>query len=144
MTRAKASAILFVAFTLLGATSAGFANTDAGYSYYEVGKVNSARPAPTERALLLVGGGDWHLDAFRWFAAKTGHGHLVVILLMATVRTELFHRDSAASLRSRRSSSPAARRSYNPRVLAFCVTRTASSSPVATRRNTSASGKARR
>ncbi len=118
MTRAKALAILFVAFTLLGATSAGFANTDAGYSYYEVGKVNSARPAPTERALLLVGGGDWNLDAFRWFAAKTGHGHLVVIAAYGDGEDgKYFYRDVGGFTSVETLVFTSRKASYNPRVL---------------------------
>jgi beta-aspartyl-peptidase (threonine type) len=29
--------------------------------------------------LLLSGGGDWDIEAFRWFAAKAGHGHIVML-----------------------------------------------------------------
>src|SRR3546814_16637010 len=28
---------------------------------------------------LLVGGGEWPLDAFRWMIARAGHGHIVVL-----------------------------------------------------------------
>ena len=68
-----------LALVLCGAAATSRANSDPGYSYYEIGNVKAARPAATQEALLLVGGGDWNLKAFRWFAAKTGHGHLVVI-----------------------------------------------------------------
>jgi cyanophycinase len=49
------------------------------YSYYAVGDVHAHRPTKTEPALLLSGGGEWDLDAFRWFAAKAGHGHVVML-----------------------------------------------------------------
>lgn len=55
------------------------APVNPGYAYYEIGNTAAARSARTERALMLVGGGAWDHDAFRWFAAKAGHGHLVVI-----------------------------------------------------------------
>lgn len=55
------------------------AKIDPGYAYYEIGDTHAQRPAKTEKALLLNGGGDWNPEAFRWFAQKTGHGHLVVI-----------------------------------------------------------------
>lgn len=53
--------------------------TTPSYSYFAVGDVHARRPAKTEPALLLSGGGDWDLDAFRWFAAKAGHGHIVML-----------------------------------------------------------------
>lgn len=68
---------LLLAVGLLGSAAAAPAGT--GYAYYEIGNTAAPRPAQTERALMLVGGGAWDHDAFRWFAAKAGHGHLVVI-----------------------------------------------------------------
>src|SRR3546814_16891128 len=41
--------------------------------------LDAARPGPVEPGLLLVGGGQWPLDAFRWMIARAGHGHLVVM-----------------------------------------------------------------
>src|SRR3546814_3255478 len=38
-----------------------------------------SRPGPVEPGLLLVGGGEWPLDAFRWMIARAGHGHIVVL-----------------------------------------------------------------
>jgi len=49
------------------------------YSYYAVGDTRAARKEPRQAALLLSGGGDWVNGAFRWFAAKAGHGHLVML-----------------------------------------------------------------
>ena len=37
---------------------------------------NAPRPGATEGALMLLGGGDWPVPAFRWFVEKMGHGHL--------------------------------------------------------------------
>ena len=50
-----------------------------GYSYYSIGDTRAPRPARTQAALLLSGGGEWDFDAFRWFAAKAGHGHIVLL-----------------------------------------------------------------
>jgi cyanophycinase len=77
----RLTAIIFGLIGLLafGGSAASAARVDPGYSYYEIGNTKAPRPQQPQMALLLVGGGDWNPDAFRWFAAKTGHGHLVVI-----------------------------------------------------------------
>jgi cyanophycinase len=50
-----------------------------GYHYYEVGDVAAPRPGGTQAGLMLVGGGDWPHDAFRWMAGKAGHGRIVIL-----------------------------------------------------------------
>ncbi len=78
----------WIAFTLVTLLSAGglraAPETSAveqrtGYDYYVTGNPKSPRPAPTQLGLLLSGGGEWLPDAFRWFAQKAGHGHLVIL-----------------------------------------------------------------
>jgi len=49
------------------------------YDYYSAGEIDKPRPGSTEGALLLLGGGDWPVPAFRWFVEKMGHGHLVIL-----------------------------------------------------------------
>jgi beta-aspartyl-peptidase (threonine type) len=49
------------------------------YDHYFAGDRAAARPGPTEGALLLLGGGDWPVPAFRWFVGKMGQGHLVIL-----------------------------------------------------------------
>ncbi len=49
------------------------------YDYYSAGKVNAPGAAHTEGALMLLGGGDWPVPAFRWFVQKMGGGHLVIL-----------------------------------------------------------------
>lgn len=71
--------IALLAALLAGHATASAAAVQPPYSYYSVGDTHSARPARTEAALLLSGGGDWDVDAFRWFAAKAGHGHIVML-----------------------------------------------------------------
>ena len=50
-----------------------------GYAHYTAGDPAARGTGKPEAGLMLVGGGDWDYDAFRWFAAKAGHGHIVVL-----------------------------------------------------------------
>ena len=50
-----------------------------GYTRYVIGDLKTPAPQKPQAALMLVGGGDWDYDAFRWFAAKAGHGHIVIL-----------------------------------------------------------------
>ena len=83
------------------------------YDYYSSGQLDAARPGATEGALMLLGGGDWPVPAFRWFVEKMGHGHLVILRASygdeiaqdflkeiggaASVETIVFHSRAAAS-----------------------------------------------
>lgn len=49
------------------------------YRYFLVGKPRVATPDQTSGGLLLMGGGDRNIEALRWFTAKAGHGHIVVL-----------------------------------------------------------------
>ncbi|MET1162808.1 MAG: cyanophycinase, partial [Pseudoxanthomonas sp.] len=51
----------------------------AGYKYFEIGDLQARRPAPTQPGLMLVGGGEWPYDAFRWMIGKAGHGRIVIL-----------------------------------------------------------------
>lgn len=62
---------------LLAPAAAGA--TPEGYTRYVIGDRQAPTPAPRAPGLLLAGGGDWDMDAFRWFVAKAGHGHIVVL-----------------------------------------------------------------
>ncbi|HWU77832.1 MAG TPA: cyanophycinase [Rhodanobacter sp.] len=84
-----------------------------GYEYYQIGKLDAVRPAPTEQALMLMGGGAWPHQAFAWLASKGGHGHFVILRAsgadgmqkefyqdvggVASVQTLVFHDRKAAS-----------------------------------------------
>lgn len=70
---------ILLAAALLSEPSASAAAAPPAYSYFSIGDTRSPSAARTEAALLLSGGGDWDLDAFRWFAAKAGHGHIVML-----------------------------------------------------------------
>ena len=51
----------------------------AGYQYYVIGDPAAASAKRTEPGLMLMGGGAEVDDAFRWFVAKAGGGHIVVL-----------------------------------------------------------------
>jgi len=84
-----------------------------GYDYYQIGDLQAPRPAPTEAALMLKGGGAWNHEAFAWLVAKAGHGHFVVLRAsyaddiqnslyneiggVTSVQTLVFHSRAAAS-----------------------------------------------
>ncbi|MHC9084750.1 cyanophycinase [Luteimonas sp. RIT-PG2_3] len=52
---------------------------DAGYVYYKIGDLSAKRPGATSPGLMLVGGGDWPREAFRWWVGQAGNGHLVIL-----------------------------------------------------------------
>lgn len=62
-----------------GAKSAGPDATGPGYEYYVIGDVNAPTPGKTGPGIALMGGGDWPLEAFRWFVKQSGGGHIVVL-----------------------------------------------------------------
>jgi len=85
----------------------------AGYDYYSTGDTAGGAPALTEAALLLMGGGTDVDAAFRWFIAKAGGGHVLILRAsgndsyhkylfdelggIASVETLVFHDRGAAS-----------------------------------------------
>ncbi|MDP5277485.1 cyanophycinase [Sphingomonas sp. DG1-23] len=70
---------LVVAIFAWSWAAAAPAQNPPAYAYYEIGDVAAPTPAPTRQAMMLMGGGEWPRDAFRWFTARAGHGHLVVL-----------------------------------------------------------------
>lgn len=50
-----------------------------GYRTFVIGDEQAARPDPLGGGLLLSGGGNWPYEAFHWFMAHAGHGHIVVL-----------------------------------------------------------------
>ncbi|MEL7729099.1 isoaspartyl peptidase/L-asparaginase [Citromicrobium bathyomarinum] len=59
----------------------GIAHAQAaeGYAYYETGDIDAPAPRAPSLGLLLIGGSEWSEPAWRWFAGKTGGGHLVIL-----------------------------------------------------------------
>lgn len=50
-----------------------------GYSEYVIGNPDAKRPHKPSGGLMLMGGGEWDYDAFRWFIHRAGGGHIVVL-----------------------------------------------------------------
>lgn len=105
--------LLACGFALTGRAATSEPERHQGYEYYRIGDTQSARPGKTEPALMLMGGGGWVDPAFRWFVAKAGHGHIVILRAsgademqedlyrqiggVASVQTLVFHDRAAAS-----------------------------------------------
>ncbi len=66
---------LFAAAIMLAAAPAQAGN----YRHYVMGDTSAPTPGPVSGGLLLMGGGDRNNDAMRWFFAKAGNGHIVVL-----------------------------------------------------------------
>lgn len=69
----------FAALAVAAFVAASAAASPDGYTHYQIGDLTAPSPGKPQAALLLVGGGDWDYDAFRWFTAKAGHGHIVIL-----------------------------------------------------------------
>jgi cyanophycinase len=59
-----------------------------GYHYYEVGDMSAPRPAATQPGLMLVGGGEWPYQAFRWMIGKAGHGRIVILRASGSIEAQ--------------------------------------------------------
>ena len=59
-----------------------------GYQTFVIGDESAPTPDPIVGGLLLNGGGDWPTEAFRWFTAHAGHGHLVVLRASGTTESQ--------------------------------------------------------
>ena len=59
-----------------------------GYQTFVSGDEAAHTPDPLAGGLLLNGGGEWNYDAFRWFTAHAGHGHLVVLRASGTTESQ--------------------------------------------------------
>ncbi|MDV6330261.1 isoaspartyl peptidase/L-asparaginase [Asticcacaulis sp. 201] len=59
-----------------------------GYKTFVIGDEAKPTPDPVKGGFLLSGGGDWALDAFRWFTAHSGHGHIVVLRASGTTESQ--------------------------------------------------------
>ena len=85
---------LIVVWACLGALLSsflGFSNAKAeipkkgeGFETFFIGDAAKPRSSEPKPGLLMSGGGDWPYEAFRWFAAKSGHGHIVVLRASGT------------------------------------------------------------
>jgi beta-aspartyl-peptidase (threonine type) len=104
--------LLACAMLLCPAVTCAQGQTKA-YEYFSVGDVAAKTPGKTSPGLLLMGGGREIVDAFKWFAAQAGHGHVVILRAsgddelqnwiyhdvggVASVQTLIFHARAPAS-----------------------------------------------
>lgn len=108
---------LLVIAAIIAAPSA-MASTD-GYTHYQIGDRNSPTPGKPEAALLLSGGGKWDLEAFRWFVARAGNGHIVVLRASQGPEAgEAFYRDVGGVTSVETFVFDDRKAAYNPRVIA--------------------------
>ncbi|KQS53856.1 peptidase T [Brevundimonas sp. Leaf363] len=78
--RSALFAVLGVVALMLGLSPAPSASaSDTGYTYFEIGDVSAPTPGSTEPGLMLMGGGEWSYDAWRWFLSQAGNGHIVIL-----------------------------------------------------------------
>ncbi len=70
--------LLFGGMCALSSCAASAQNS-VGYQHYTAGDIAAQRLTDPEPGLLLMGGGDWSREAWRWFAKKSGDGRIVII-----------------------------------------------------------------
>jgi beta-aspartyl-peptidase (threonine type) len=70
---------LFAGWAWAGAAVASEGAEREGYEHYVIGDPSAERPGRVEPGLMLVGGGEWPYEAFRWMIERAGHGHIVVL-----------------------------------------------------------------
>ncbi len=86
--------VLLAACLLAAPAVAADAAKRDGYAYYVIGDPAAPRPGEVEPGLMLVGGGKWPYDAFRWMIARAGHGHIVILSASgASEEQDEFYRD---------------------------------------------------
>jgi len=75
----KALHRLLAVLVLVFAGAPASAATSGGYTYYSIGDTDAPTPAHVSPGMMLMGGSDWPYAAWRWFLAKAGNGHIVVL-----------------------------------------------------------------
>lgn len=92
--------------------------TPDGYTRYVAGDLAAPTPATRRAGLLLSGGGDWDVAAFRWFADHAGHGHIVVLRAsMGPEAGEAFMKDIGGVTSVETFVFDARKAAYDPRIL---------------------------
>src|ERR1041384_1366793 len=113
MSRSRGFLAVLLIISLAAHLNAQAASKPVSWDYYKAGDLAAARPGMTSAGLLLLGGGDWPVPAFRWFVERMGGGHLVILRASGTddlqqdflkeiggaasVQTLVFHSREAAS-----------------------------------------------
>lgn len=83
-----ALSLAFLALSFGNVAQAAPWKSGPGYKTFVIGDEKKATPDPVTGGFLLSGGGDWALDAFRWFTEHSGHGHIVVLRASGTTETQ--------------------------------------------------------
>lgn len=83
-----ALSLALVALSFGHAAQAAPWKSGPGYKTFVIGDEKKPTPDPVTGGFLLSGGGDWALDAFRWFTTHSGHGHIVVLRASGTTETQ--------------------------------------------------------
>lgn len=85
--------LLLLAGMTACATTPRPAARGVGYVEYAIGDASAPTPGHVQPGLMLVGGGNWPYDAFRWMNERMGHGHLVILRASGDVEAqqEWFH-----------------------------------------------------
>ena len=102
-----------------GLTTGASAQASGRYRHYLEGTLAGVAPGPVSGGLLLMGGGDRNFDAMRWFFAKAGHGHIVI--LRATQEGQIgeeFYREVGGILSAETFVTLDRAAAYDPRLLA--------------------------
>ncbi len=71
--------LLLLVVAALGFSPATASAKTRTFDRYVEGKLSAPRPGQPSGGLLLMGGGDRNHDAMRWFFAKAGNGHIVIL-----------------------------------------------------------------
>ncbi len=90
----RLTAFVLVAFSLLnGRLAVGAESAASGYDYYSIGDISTPTPRKPQMGLMLMGGGGWAKDAFRWLVEKGGGGHFVILRASGAdeLQKELYH-----------------------------------------------------
>jgi beta-aspartyl-peptidase (threonine type) len=104
---------------LLAAAAATPADKPQGYAHYAIGDPAAPRTGKVEPGLMLVGGGEWPHDAFRWMAGRAGHGHIVVLRASGTTEAQdEFYNDVGGIASAQTFVFSDRRAASNPKVLA--------------------------
>ena len=70
---------VIAALSLMVSPASASAAKEQRTEHYVYGKLNTPTPGPVSGGLLLMGGGDRNIDSMKWFFAKSGNGHIVVL-----------------------------------------------------------------
>lgn len=79
---------LALALACVAAVARPATSQRVGYQYFEIGDVQASRPGQLQPGLMMVGGGDWPYEAFRWMTARAGHGRIVILRASGTTEAQ--------------------------------------------------------